>query len=91
MATISSVDMGRHAGTAEDLESWLWDQRRPYRARHRTAPATAHTQPIPDTRTYRAMRAGHLERKGHELAGHLDTREGYAVLVRTCCPEDGAR
>ena len=45
-------------------------------------------QPIPDTSIYRAMKAGHLARKGHELTGHLDTSQGYAVLVRTCCPED---
>jgi hypothetical protein len=54
-----------------------------------TTVSTQHTQPIPDTRIYRAMKAGHLARAGHELTGHLDTRQGYAVLVRTCCPETG--
>lgn len=43
--------------------------------------------PLPDTRTYRLMREGHRNRKGHALRGYLVlvNNGSYAELVRTCC------
>ena len=34
---LSTTDTGRHAGQAEDLEAWLFDQRAPYTPRHAAA------------------------------------------------------
>lgn len=31
---LSGTDTGKHAGTPDDLESWLWDERPPYTAKH---------------------------------------------------------
>jgi hypothetical protein len=44
------------------------------------------TEPIPDTTFYRPMRAGHVARTGHELAGQLVSDDGAMwQLERTCC------
>jgi hypothetical protein len=49
------------------------------------------TEPIPDSRFWQRMAAGHKIRTGHELAGYLTTAEdGISVLHRTCCPEQEA-
>ena len=43
--------------------------------------------PIPDTRFYAPMRAGHLIRTGHELVGRLVTDDGEMWRIeRSCCP-----
>ncbi len=34
---LSTTDTGRHAGEAEDLEAWLFEERPPYMPRHAAA------------------------------------------------------
>ena len=67
-----------------------------------TETEAAERPPIPNTRFYRIMARGHLNRTGHKLTGYLEpaTRadshvftpdDGATIwrLRRTCCPEEG--
>ena len=48
--------------------------------------STEITTPLPDTRTYRLMRAGHRDRTGHDLDAHLASDgSGIWHIVRHCC------
>lgn len=41
---------------------------------------------LPGTPMWRAMRAGHKRRTGHDLVAHLDTdSDGASHIVRECC------
>lgn len=51
---------------------------------------TGQTMPLPDTRLYRTMAAGHETRTGHELRAHLASEDGEIWrVVRECCDVKG--
>jgi hypothetical protein len=52
-----------------------------------TGDAPVVRRPIPDSAFYRPVRAGHLRRTGHVLAGELVSDDGGEVwrIVRSCC------
>ncbi|QXN73392.1 hypothetical protein SEA_BONUM_87 [Gordonia phage Bonum] len=54
-----------------------------------TREISPHLREIPtDEQFYRAMSAGHRERTGHALTGHLASADGETWhIVRTCCGE----